>query len=288
MAAAPFATNPFALNVPWDSRPWFWRRYEIYFAHFGIPFALCMLGAPFAVAAWRNGSARSERRMIFLAAVLALFAQLPAYIRPHGIYIISLGRYAMFIAAPMIAWTLGAVLTRTPAKHARLFAIVAAGFFVYYGVDYARNDAFAPLEFALLARDYPGTRYIPFDPRRAPSRADALAGPNDLIAVDATWTSWVHPLFGPELSRPVYFIPPGPGPVRLPRATEWVVVERAYSVIWGDGGIKTVADAQRLFHRNRPSAAELRVVNALKNDPNFKLVSIDRLRNQAVFRRVRR
>jgi hypothetical protein len=287
MIAAPFAPTSYQLRVPWDDDPWFWRRYEIYFAHFGIPFALCMLAAPFLPVAWRGGPRRSERRVVFIAAIIALLAQLPAYLRPHGVYIISLGRYAMFFAAPVLAWTLGAVVTKTPAKHLRVLAIAAAGFFSWYAVEYAMRDRFAPLEFALLMTKYPGSRYIPFDPYRATSRLDNVAGPDDLIAVDAAWQSWIHPLFGRDLTRPVYFIRPGPGPVRFPRETKWVVVERAFAVIWGSSKMKSAGDAGRFFHQHTPTQEELRVVNALMKDPRFKLVWADRRRNQAIFQRVR-
>lgn len=287
MVAAPFMPNPYELYVPWDLQPWFWRRYEIYFAHFGVPFAVCMLAIPFATAGWRRGLQSGERRVIFIAALLALVLQLPAYFRPHGSYIISLGRYAMFIAAPVIVWSIGALLHGGGKRAFRLAAATTLVFFVYYGVDYAVNDRFAPLEFVLIAREFPGTRYIPFDPNRATSKVDEVAGPNDVIAIDGAWLSWIHPAFGPRLTRPVVFVPPGPGPVEIPDRADWVVVERAYSVIWGDKNMKSLADAQQLFHSNRPSEEELRVVKALSRDPRFELVWTEPRRNQAVFRRVR-
>lgn len=288
LAAAPFAPSPHELEVPGDEA-WFWKRYEIYFSHLGVPFALCLLAAPFAVHAWRRGPERGERVVIAIAALVALGILLPGKFIPHGMYAISLPRYALFFAAPTIVWTTGAVYHSLSRLLRFAFILLAAAlsiFFVWYAIDFAVNDNFAPLEFVLLAREYPGTRYIPFDPHRATSRVDRMAGPSDVIAIDAAWATWIHPIFGPDLTRPVYFIPPGPGPVRIPSTVHWVVVERAYAVIWQHGAMKTLADARRYFHRNEPSEAELRVVEALRRDPRFRLVWEDPRRNQAIFRRV--
>lgn len=290
LVAAPFEPSAVWLHVPWD-KPWFWKRYEIYMSHLGIPFALCLIGALFSVAAWRNPERRAERLAIAGAAVLALLIQLPATFRPHGVYVISLPRYAMFFAAPVIAWSMGAALLALARRTRRAFMLLVSGvlaFFAVYGLDYAVSDAFAPLDYVLLARQFPGTRFIPFDSGRATSRLDAIAGPHDKVAIDATWATWIHPIFGAQLARPVYFIPAGDGPVQIPADTDWVVVERAYDVIWGNQNMKTLADTRRLFHQNAPGPAELRVVRALSQDPNFRKVWSDPRRNQAIFKRVRK
>jgi hypothetical protein len=96
----------------------------------------------------------------------------------------------------------------------------------------------------------------------------------------------VHPLFGRRLTRPVYFIPRGDGPPAIPDSAQWVVVERAYNVIWGSPKMKTVADAWATFDTNKPGPSETRVTDYLKRDPRWRLVGEDRKRNQAVFRRV--
>jgi hypothetical protein len=288
MIAAPFALSPQWLAVPWDD-PWFWKRYEIYFSHLGVPFALCFLGAPFAVRAWRDGAERGERVAIGMASLAALAILLPGVFRPQGMYLISLPRYAIFFAAPAIAWTTGAVFHAIARRSANAFSLLAAGlllFFVFYAVDFAVNDTFAPLDFVLLARNYPDARYIPFDPHRATSRVDRMAGPHDVIAIDATWATWVHPIFGSRLTRPVYFIPATTGPVRIPRAAKWVVVERAYGVVWRHKEMKTLADARTYFLRNKPSRDDLRVIRALRRDRRFRLVWEDRRRVQAIFERV--
>jgi len=289
LAAAPFQQNPGALYVPGYDAPWFWKRYEIYMSHLGIPFALCLIGAPFAVRAWRKDERRRERLIIGGTALAAFFIQLPVMFKTHGTYLIGLPRYAMFFAAPVIAWSIGALLVALARRTPRAFAMFAAALLVCFGinaVDCAVHDAFAPLDFVMRASREPGTREIPFERfPRATMILDRIAGPGDVVALDVDWASWIQPVFGAQLSRPVYFIKPGSGPPRIPPQVKWVVIERAYNVVWGHPDLKTLADARRLFHRNKPQPEELRVYDALIRDPRFELVWDERGRNQAVFRR---
>ena len=289
LAAGPFQASPFFMNVPGYDEPWFWNRYEIYMSHLGMPFALCLIAAPFALVAWRSGERRHERLIIGLAVLVAFFIQLPVMFRTHGTYLIGLPRYAMFFAAPVIAWSLGAAVIALSRRTTRTFAVLGAvllATFAFYAVDFAIHDRFAPLSYVMELRKYPGSRFIPFDTRqRSTSVVDRWAGPNDLIAIDADWASWIHPIFGEHLTRPVYFIKPGDGPVRIPPQTKWVVVERAYSVIWGHDNLRTLAGARQLFGRNKPKPEELRVYEALRRDPRFQLVWEQADRNQSVFRR---
>ncbi|HEX2120964.1 MAG TPA: hypothetical protein VHL59_04910 [Thermoanaerobaculia bacterium] len=287
---APFEVSPFSLDVPWEPRPWFWKRYEIYFSHLGIPFSLCVFAAPFAVGAWREREGRGERIVTAGATLATVVAMLPVVFSPHGMYTISLPRYVLFAVAPAMAWSAGAAchaLSKRSAKSVWYLAAGAAVIFASYAIDFAVNDSFAPLGHVLRARETPGTRYIPFDPDRATSVVDLLAGPHDVIAVDAVWATWIHPLFGKDLTRPVYFIRRENGPLSIPATADWVVVERAFNVVWRDPRMRSLADARTYFLRNVPSADETRVADALRRDPRFRLVWEEPRRNQAVFRRIR-
>jgi hypothetical protein len=292
LAAAPFSPSAFWLWVPWESRPWFWKRYEIFFSHLGVPFALCFAGAPFALLAWREPQRRSERLAIAAAALATFIGILPVVFHPHGMYTIGLPRYAMFFAPAVIAWTTGALMLWLSRASRRNFAqvLVVAGalLFIFNAYDVAENDAFAPLSYVLYARRNPGVRHVPFDANRATSVVDRVAGPNDVIALDVAWGSWIHPAFGAGLSRPIYFIPPGEGAPRIPERADWVVVERAFQTTWGNPQMKTLASAREMFGTRKPGKDETRVTDALKRDPRFALVYEDRKRNQAVFQRIRR
>lgn len=276
LAAAPFSRSASTLWVPWD-RPWFWKPHEIYFSHFGVLFSLCLLGAPFV---WRRNN---ERFAVAAAALATVLMMLPVYFQPHGAFAISLPRYIFFFLPVVVAWTLGGLATRVSPQ---LLLAIGVAFFCYYAIDTAINDTFAPLSYVLKARHFPNTRVVPFDPYRATEQFDRMAGPDDRVAVDATWGTWVHPLFGRRLTRPVFFIPQTGGPPLIPGDAQWVVVERAYAVIWGSPRMKSVADAWAMFDTNRPSPAQTRVTDYLKRDPSWKLIGEDRKRNQAIFRRV--
>jgi len=286
LVAAPFDTDSRALRVPWEDNPWFWRRYEIYFSHLGIPFALCAIVAPFAALWARRDEGSSERRVITFAAVMAFLLMLPVTFKPHGFFAISLPRYAMFIVPIVFGWTVVPLASWMNQRAAQALLVVAALSFVAYGVDNAVNDAFAPIGYVLWARENTGTRMIPFDPNRAASVVDRLAGPNDKIALDASYASWIHPAFGAQLTRPVYFIPPGDGAPVIPNDAKWVVIDRGWSIIWEASGLDDLSQADKLVTRGTPTPDDLRVARAVLRDPHFKLVFMHRGANQLVFHRV--
>ena len=82
LLAAPFSRDGRALAVPWESHTWFWRRYEIYFSHLGIPFALCAIAAPFAAFGFRRSVNHSESLVVTFAAIAAFILMLPVLFRP--------------------------------------------------------------------------------------------------------------------------------------------------------------------------------------------------------------
>lgn len=285
LVAAPLSMTPNSLPVPWD-RPWFWKRYEIYFSHLGVPFVLCFVAAPFAIKGWRGDGAR-ERLAIGAATLATTLLMLPVRSHPHGMYLISLPRYLLFFAVVVLIWSVGGLvraLERVGPRVLALVSVAALGFFAVYAVDMAVSDTFAPLDYVLIARDFPGTRYIPFDPYRASSIVDSVAGPDDVIAVDARWGSWIYPLYGPGLTRRVRFIAEN-GPVTIGDDVDWVVVERAYETIWGSAKMSSLGTARKYFGTALPDQDGLRLVRALIRDPRFELVHAEPRRNQFVFRR---
>jgi hypothetical protein len=226
-----------------------------------------------------------ERVALSVAAIGAFVVMLPVVFRPHGMFAISLPRYALFLAPIVFSWA-APLLARL--RIVGSVALVLAAFvFSAYAIDCAINDRFAPLDFALWARQHPDTRIVPFDPDRAASVADRMAGPKDKIALDAGYSSWIHPAFGARLTRPVFFIPPGEGPPVIPEDAQWVVIDRGWGIIWEAPGLEDLSQAERLLLRGQPTADELRVRRFLMRDPRFKLVYVRLGTNQLVFRRVR-
>jgi len=172
-------------------------------------------------------------------------------------------------------------------RASRVLPAIGAIAFSIYAVDSALNDAFAPVDYVLWARANPGVRMIPFDPGRAASVADANAGPHDRIGVDAAFASWLHPLFGRDLTRPVYFFPEGDGPVHIPDDLDWIVIDRSWHVSWEAAGFDDLSQARRFLNKGQPRPEDLRVRRAVVADKRFKVQYARIGWNQVVFRRIR-
>jgi hypothetical protein len=278
LLAAPFAPHPRELPVPWEADPWFWRRYEVFFSHLGVLFSLCAVVAPVMMFRFRGNR---ERAAITIAAVAAFVLMLPVQFLPHGMFAISLPRYALFMVPVLFSWAVGPL-----ERFALPLAGLGAAVFVWYAIDNARNDTFAPFEYVKWIRQHPGNRSIPFDPFRAASVADRRAGPDDTIAIDAAFGTWIYPAFGAELTRPVKFIAAGAGPPHIPQDAQWVVVDRGYSSIWEHPDFRDLSQARQFLVRGKPKPEELRVLNAMRADERFETVFYNPITNQAVFRRI--
>ena len=292
LVAAPFSRSSFALSVPWSSNPWFWRPYEIYFSHLGVIFSLCAIALPFALVALARGGgeprARYERVVLTIAFTAAFAVMLPVGFKPHGLYTISLPRYALFFVPVVFAWTLVPLVDLAGKVHRRgaLALLLAIGAtYAVYAAKSAENDTFAPLEYVFWARGVPGTRAPAFDANRAASVVDRRAGPHDTIALDAAYGTWIHPAFGADLQRPVVFIPPGGGPPRIGDDVDWVAIDRAYEIVWGHPDFRDLGDARRYLLRGKPSADALRVMEHLERRSDFERVFYNQSMLQAVYRR---
>lgn len=287
LLAGPFMPREDALVVPWKpGHPWFWQRYELYFSHLGIPFAVCALAAPFAVGRLRRRLAGRESIVVTAAAVVAFVLMLPVVFKPHGLYAISLPRYALFIAPVVFGWTIAPLTARSKRAGAAVVLLLVASF-VVYAADSIQNDDFAPLSYVSEAYAHPGTREVPFHSGRAASVVDRMAGPDDKIAFDAGYASWIHPAFGAELSRPVYFIPPGAGQPSIPDDARWVVVDRAWNIFWGEAEERDLSEARLYLRRGKPAPEDLRVRRFLIGDHRFRIAYLQLGTNQVVFERVR-
>lgn len=278
LLAAPFSRNAYALRVPWADTPWFWRRYEIYFSHLGILFGFAAVAVPFMLR-----RLTFERVAILAATAITFLILLPVGFRPHGLYTISLPRYALFIVPVIFAMTIAPLALRFP----KPTLAVAMAMFVLYSVDCAVHDAFAPLAYVKWAAAHPGTRAVGFDPNRAASVADRAAGRREKIAIDAGFGTWIQPAFGRDLQRPVEFIPGGDGPPLIAEDAKWIAIDRAFTAVWQHPQFDDLSKASRYILRNRPSARDMRVFNALRADSRFELVFYNPRTVQAVFHRVR-
>lgn len=291
LVAAPFSTSASSLFVPGEAGPWFWRRYELFFSHLGIPFAVgAVTLAPTLLILSRTRRMPEGLLPATVATGGTLLALLPVVSVPSGMYLISLPRYAMFLAPIVFAATACALVSwreeRGRTAHVWLMIGMGVAFFAWYAIDNARRDAFAPFDYVKWAAQHPGTRAIPFDQQRAASVIDRRAGASDAVALDAAYATWIHPAFGAELTRRVEFILPG-APIAIPDDVRWVGVDRAYQVVWGNSRFTNLSEAQRLLMRGQPQPDDLRIFHAMQRDPRFTLVFYNPRTMQAVFERVR-
>ncbi len=274
--------------MPWESTPWFWRRYEVYFSTLGILWAIAAIAAPFAHV-WTRGLAperRFERIAVTIGTLVTLVSMLPVGFKPHGLYAISLPRYALFIVPVIFAWTISPLVIRYQ-RAAKPALAIATILFCITAVQYARNDAFVPMKYVMWAAGHPGSRVVPFDPNRAASMIDRVAGPRERIAVDAGYGTWIQPAFGKDLQRPVEFIPQRPGVPKISDEAKWVAVDRAYTAVWGHPEFHDLSEARKYLLRGTPRPDEVNVIEHLRRDPRFEMVFYNPRMVQAVFRRVR-
>lgn len=289
LLTAPFSPWSNELFVPWSQQTWFWSRGEIYFSHLGVPFAICAVLLP--VTWWffrRDIPERAlERVAIALAALVTFLLMLPVrdVPMPHGVFVVALPRYVLFLVPVVFAATIVPALARLSVRQMRYVVAAFAVWFVHQAVSAAMNDRFVPIRFVLAASRHPGTRVIPFDPVRPASIVDKLAGPDQTIAFDAGYAAWIHPAFGRNLRRPVVFTKRGDGPPVIPDSARWVVVDRSFPVIWQHKDFRDISQWRKYLGRGRPAPEDMRVIRYLLDDPRFELVGGRVRMGEAVFRR---
>ncbi|HEX7705594.1 MAG TPA: hypothetical protein VF701_03955 [Thermoanaerobaculia bacterium] len=288
LIAAPFSTNSWQLAVPWEDAPWFWRRYELFFSELGLPFAICAILLPVALVLFRRDEpgSRHERVAVTVAALTMFLAMLPVRFWPHGMFLISLPRYALFLAPLVFAWTIAPAVRRARIAFGKALLITGAITFTAYATLMAAEDTFTPIDYVLWASTHPGRRVIPFHPRNAASVADQIAGADETIAVHARYGAWIHPLFGKRLDREVRMIPVGSESRPVPPDVDWVVLDSLYSMIWQHDQFEDLSQARRFIARGAlPEADRLFLAN-LQRDPHFRLVFARPRDGQYIFRRV--
>lgn len=288
LVAAPFSPRPTSLLVPWASHPWFWQRYEIFFSELGIPFALCAILLPFAIVFFRGREPdlRRERHVVTGAAFVFFASMLPVVFVPHGLYAISMPRYALFIAPIVFAWTVPPLLERASAVIVRVVILAAIGCFVSYAINFSSGDRFAPADFMVWAWHHPGTRDIPFDNLRAAEIVDGMAGPRDAVAEESAFGSWLYPAFGATLERPVQLLPED-GPVHIDDDVRFVAIDRAFNLGWRNPQFRDLSQYSTYLNHGAMTPSDLRVFSEVSRDPRFKLIWWAPKHGQAVFVRVR-
>ena len=289
---APFAGGDNLVWAFWRGEWWFWPKYELFYSHFGWVISCLAFLLP-AVAIWLRRSrvgweTRRERWIATTILLLSIALILPVHMLPLGVFG-SFGRYVMCAAPLIVTWTIAPIVERTIGAAGRLrfvahvlvaFAAIAL---LQSGYECAIKDRFAPLRLLQTQLQRP-SRFGVFA-LRAGLVADALAGPDDCIAVDGGFDTWLYPVFGERLQRKILFIQPGDGDPKIPEEATWVVVDRAWARIWGGSRFLTMATAMRDFDTGPLTVADARVMHFLSKHPEWELKFADRPYNQAVFHR---
>jgi len=287
--AGPLAPRRNWLWIPWRHDYWWTPENDIMLAGFGPLFSLLILALPVAV--WlgrrRGDLAGRATTSAYLLAVAALV--LPVRVLPEGV-ILGAGRYLAFLLPVVCGWTFPPLILALERRAGRpgLVAAVAsallAAVFVREAWVCGIDDAACPWGWVAYRMEHPEDRTPHRQRWRAASGLDAVAGPEDHIAVDVGLDSWVYQLYGPKVTRTVTFLPRTDGPVPVPPDAEWVVVDRAITVLFGHPDF-TDSSRWDLFGHGRPTAEETKVLRQLHADPEWVLLSYKPEWNQAVFRR---
>lgn len=289
LLTVPFSTSPSGVWVPWRQELWFWPHYEIYFSHFGRLITLLSLAAPVVI--WRfhgkvAAGRRRERAITVTAALVAIVIMLPTVFRPIGFFG-AFPRYFAFVVPIISCLVLPPIVGAVSRSLSYVLLAALTSVFAIEAAVCARNDSFAPLDYALWASENPGTRFIYFHPYRAGSVVDRLAGADDTIAVDGAFDTWVYPAYGANLTRSVLFLPQGATPDDIPASVDWVMVDRSWDKLWSSPKLENLGKMEYLGS-GTPTPDDVRLTRALRRDRRFKLVFENPRLNQAVFRRIAR
>jgi hypothetical protein len=240
----------------------------VFSAHFGpLPSVLALL-LPFALWRYRREGSEAQQRervIVLVAALISFAVLLPLNISPSAV-----PRYALFLLPVIAAWTVAPAareLLATPRfrRYGLALLAVLALTFVQQSVDAALNDSSCPMSYIRWCLQHPGTRVPPTLHGRASLVVDRLAGPQQTVAFSGDVSSWIYPVYGARLTRPVVMLPESATAATVPQEADWVAIER----LWQDG-----------------RRSELH--QTLLRDPRFALVFDNPAFNRSAFHRLGR
>ena len=269
--AEPFSRNESFVWLPWNHEDWFWPRYELFFSGFGPLFTILVCAVPYCAYKFREKI--SERFVFSIAALIGAFLIMPLQFRPLGFFG-GLPRFTAFIIPAVMAYSIAPIVKAFPS---RWIHVALSVYFVVMAIQCALYDRYSPLEYAqAAARSH--TRWTWTSRWRASNVLDRVAGPNDTVAIDCGFDTWVYPAMGEQHSRRIEFIRNG----QVPNDAQWVMVDRWWNTVWG-----SMTDLGQIGRpiRIRAVPDDTKIIRALLHDPRFAVVYLQPRFNQAVFRR---
>jgi hypothetical protein len=280
--------------VPWLHEYWFWPEWDLFFSHYGLPATLALFVLPFAIARYRTSGRSRERLLASLAIVLVFFFALPARTPTPPIgFFQGMARYTFFLPPVIFAWTVApAIRELASTKVRRWTTAVVAGLAVLYmqtAIQAAVHDAYVPFDFVLAVDEHPELeRTVRTWSLRAASWVDQNAGPDDVIAFDASFDGWIYPAFGKEQRRTLVYLHSDRGSVTIPDSAKWVVVDRSWHSVFGNPNFKTMSltNWRNYIFKGGPAPDDIAVFHQMRQDSRFRMVYRDKTANQAVFVRI--
>jgi len=279
--AEPFSREPLAVWVPWRREFWFWPRYELFFSGFGPLLTILVCAIPYCLYKFRVEN--RERSVFCTAALIAAFLIMPLQFRPIGFFG-GLPRFIAFIIPAVMACSLAPIVAHLRSGAVRICLIALAAYFSYEAFQCGYRDRFSPWAYAKQAASEPGpTRWIWISRWRAGNYLERFAGPNDVVAIDCDFDTWIYPAMGERHSRRLEFIPHDT--LEIPRDARWVMVDRTWNLIWRSPAMTDLSKAFEAMFAGYPTEEDTRVIRKLMRDPQWQLVYYRPRLNQAVFRR---
>jgi len=277
--AEPFSREPLAVWVPWRQEFWFWPRYELFFSGFGPLFTILVCAIPYCLYKFRVDN--RERGVFCTASLIAAFLIMPLQFRPIGFFG-GLPRFIAFVIPAVIACSLAPIVAQL--RNPRPLLIALALYFSYEAFQCGYRDRFSPWIYAKQAAAEAGTtRWIWISRWRAGNYLERFAGPNDVVAIDCDFDTWIYPAMGERHSRRLEFIPHDT--LRIPQDAQWVMVDRTWNLVWRSPAMTDLSKAFEAMFAGYPTEEDTRVIRKLWNDPQWQLVYYRPRLNQAVFRR---
>jgi hypothetical protein len=300
LLAAPFSSwGSQGIWVPWCDERYWWSEFDIYLGHYGAVLTLSVLAVPLLEASVVARRHRLERWLCvgYLCAALSLL--LPQHGKPYG-FILEGARYFLAFVPIVTAWGAGGALAwigRTAflmRARSGLFLCAAGAWFCWNAYRMGRWDNTQPFGMVLsasLAEEPVTAPPSQTFHRRVGYLLDAVAGPRDVVAVDDGYDTWLYPMFGKDLRRPIRFLAqPSEGDTEVPADVVWVAIDRGQQEFFF--GHPKVVDlrlslVRKYWGRGTPANENFRILHQLEKDPAFELVYHDPRSNQALFHRKR-
>jgi hypothetical protein len=290
--AAPVLTSGQFFRVPWNGEAWFWPAYELYFSHYGLHVSLLILVLPFAV--WWSRARLApevgpEVTAISIATLLLVTLNLLMGLRPYGSFAF-IPRFLFFALPVLLLWTWCPLTRYLGMRRWSSWIPLAASLaipMVYMGIT-VQKDGFTPYRYVERLWLHPEQRRAIYHTDwRAEQVVDRAARPDATVASDSGYDGWTYPLFGARLSRVVEVIPDGGGPYVPGPEVEWVAIDHAFPIIWGNANFQSMSQASRYLGRGQLTEKDLRVYRSLVRNRQFELVYFVPNLFQAVFHRIR-